>query len=47
MTADLFIELLARARLGGVHTLEKLRGLSELKTGRATRSRVRVVESPE
>ena len=47
MTADLFIELLARARLGGVHTLEKLHELSALGTARATRSRVRVVEIPE
>jgi len=46
MTADLFIELLARARLGGVHTLEDLRAISEVKTTRAARSRVRVVEMP-
>ncbi len=47
MTADLFVELLARARLGGVHTLEKLRGVSELKTAPARRARVHVVEIPE
>lgn len=45
MTADLWIELLARARLGGVHTLEALRKFAELKTTSAKRSRVRVVES--
>ena len=45
MTADLFVELLARARLGGVHTLEKLRPLCAVNTARPTRSRVRVVES--
>jgi DNA polymerase-3 subunit epsilon len=47
MTADLFVELLARARLAGVHTLERLRKIGELKRtppARA-RSRVRVVES--
>ena len=46
MTADLWVELLARARLGGVHTLEDLREISGLKTARSTRSRVRVVEIP-
>ncbi len=45
MTADLWIELLARARLAGVHTLEKLRGISELASAPAARPRVRVVES--
>ena len=45
MTADLWIELVARARLGGVHTLEKLRKIAEVKTTPASRSRVRVVES--
>jgi DNA polymerase-3 subunit epsilon len=44
MTADLFFELLARARLAGVHTLERLRKIGEVKAARATRSRVRVVE---
>jgi DNA polymerase-3 subunit epsilon len=44
MTADLWLELLARARLAGVHTLEALRKVSEVKTGRAPRSRVRVVD---
>lgn len=47
MTADLLIELLARARLGGVHTLEQLRGLAELGSPRASRSRRRVVETLE
>ncbi len=45
MTADLWIELVARAKLGGVHTLEALRVLAEAKTGAARRSRVRVVET--
>jgi len=46
MTADLFVELVARARVGGVHTLEGLRKLGELRTTpRARRrSRVHVVE---
>jgi len=46
MTADLWIELLGRARLEGVHTLESLRAQAEVKTGRAPRSRIRVVEVP-
>jgi len=45
MTADLWIELLARARLAGVHTLEKLRKVAEVKTTPPARSRVRVVET--
>jgi DNA polymerase-3 subunit epsilon len=44
MTADLWIELCGRARLAGVHTLESLRAQAEVKTGRAPRSRIRVVE---
>jgi DNA polymerase-3 subunit epsilon len=44
MTADLWIELVGRARIHGVHTLESLRAQAEVKTGRAPRSRVRVVE---
>lgn len=47
MTTDLWIELLARARLGGVHTLERLRKLAQVKATppKPARSRVRVVES--
>lgn len=45
MTADLWIELVARARLGGVHTLEQVRKVAEVKTTPTSRSRVRVVES--
>jgi DNA polymerase III subunit epsilon len=44
MTADLWLELIARARLAGVHTLEALRKVAEVKTGRAPRARVRVVD---
>jgi DNA polymerase-3 subunit epsilon len=44
MTADLWLELLARARLAGVHTLEALRKVAEVRTGRAPRARVRVVD---
>jgi len=46
MTADLWIELVARARLGGVHTLEALQKLAEVKSGAARRTRVRTVEIP-
>lgn len=47
MTADLLVELLARARQRGVHTLENLRAIGELGTTPAKRSRVRVVETRE
>lgn len=48
MTADLWIELVARARLGGVHTLEALCGVCEAGTGaKARRPRVRIVETRE
>jgi DNA polymerase-3 subunit epsilon len=44
MTADLWIELVGRARIHGVHTLESLRAQAEVRTGGAPRSRIRVVE---
>jgi len=45
MTADLWIELVARAKLGGVHTLEALREVAETKIGGKRRPRVRVAET--
>lgn len=47
MTADLLIELLARARQDGIHTFQQLRGVAELGGPRASRPRRRVVETPE
>jgi len=47
MTADLWIELVARARLAGVHTLESLREVAGVGDPRPRRRRVRVVEVRE
>jgi len=44
MTADLWIELVARARLQGFHTLEALRGVAGVGPRRPRRRRVHVVE---
>ncbi|MFI5317114.1 MAG: PolC-type DNA polymerase III [Myxococcota bacterium] len=44
MTADLWIELLARARLAGVHTLEALSELAAVGEPKPRRRRVHVVE---
>jgi DNA polymerase III subunit epsilon len=44
MTADLWLEILGRARLEGLHTLEALRSVAGLKRSKPGRSRVHVVE---
>jgi hypothetical protein len=44
MTTDLWIELLARARLAGVHTLESLQELASIRFSKPPRRRIRVVE---
>src|SRR5262245_11759168 len=44
MTADLWIELVARARLQGFHTLEALRHVAGVGPSRPRRRRVHVVE---
>jgi len=43
MTADLWVELVARARLQGFHTLEALRGMAGVGPGRPRRRRIHVV----
>jgi len=45
MTADLWIELVGRARVGGIHTLESLRGIAGLRAPAPARRRIRVVEA--
>ncbi len=44
MTADLWIELLGRARLAGIHTLESLQEYASLRFSRPPRHRIHVVE---
>jgi len=47
MTADLWLELLGRARVSGVHTLESLRSLAAVGPAKRRRRRVHVVELRE
>jgi DNA polymerase-3 subunit epsilon len=44
MTADLWIEILGRARLEGVHTLESLCEIAKVGRSKPPRHRIRVVE---
>lgn len=44
MTADLWVELMARARLAGVHTLESLTDVASIRFAKPPRRRIHVVE---
>ncbi|HTO06450.1 MAG TPA: hypothetical protein VMR86_05270, partial [Myxococcota bacterium] len=44
MTADLWLEIVGRARIEGLHTLEALRAVAGLRRSKPRRSRVHVVE---
>jgi len=46
MTADLWIELVGRARVEGIHTLESLFALAGLRAPKPARRRIQVVELP-